>query len=169
MEILSELDPKSSVPPTPNLNDGEIELNYSIEIAICFNIFFIKITENYFSDNNQQAPNYEKRKMFIVSKLLPGVKFNIPPIHKDFVLKELNKLDPKKAVRIDRLFSKLPKMVALKLSTHVINLSIFNSRLCPIVKCGKCDDKSNHRQISILYVISKILEKNMYRITYMTF
>ncbi len=90
------------------------------------------------------------------------------------MLKQLNNLDPKKAVGTDGLSSKLLRMVAPSI-THVISLSISASkcptpwkmaRVCPIFKSGKCDDKSNHRPISIVYVMSKILEKHVHNHLY---
>ncbi len=74
-KYLRELDPTSSAPPPPKLNDGEAELKDVIKIATRFNNFVSKITQNYLSDDNQPAPNYEKHKTFIASKLPSGVKF----------------------------------------------------------------------------------------------
>ncbi len=78
----------------------------------------------------------------------------------------------------DGLSSKLLRMVAPSIAssiTHVINLSISASkcptpwkmaRVCPIFKSGKCDDKSNYRPISILCVMSMILEKHVHNHLY---
>ncbi len=57
----------------------------------------------------------------------PDALFDIPLVQEDFVLKELNSLDPKKAVGIDSFSSKLLKMAAPAIATSVtkiINLSI---------------------------------------------
>ncbi len=132
---------------------------------------FSHITENYLTDDNRPAPSYEKLKAFVDSKIPPDAVFDIPPIEHDFVLKELQNLDPKKAVGTDGLSLKMLWMIAPAIVTaivKVINLSIGSSwfptlrkmaRVCPIFKNGRSDEKSNYRPISILWVLSKILEK----------
>ncbi len=82
--------------------------------------------------------------------------FDTPPTEHDFVLKELQNVDTKKAVGTDRLSSKILRIIApavLKVIVKVINLSIGSSqfstpwkmaRVCPIFKNGRSDEKSNY-------------------------
>ena len=177
-KYLRELDPKSSAPPPPNLKEGDTEINNAAEIASTFNTFFSNIVKSYLTDENSPPPSYEKLQSYIDSKIRPDVMFNIPPINPNFVLKELNSLNPKKAVGVDGLSSKLLKLIMPSIAggvTKIINLSISSSkfptlwklaRVCPIFKKGKTDDKSNYRPISILCVLSKILEKHVHNHLY---
>ncbi len=100
--------------------------------------------------------------------------FDIPPIEEEFVLKQLKDLDTKKAVGMDGLSSKLLKLAAPAIAssvTKVINLSIKVgkfptlwklARVCPIFKKGKRNAAPNYRPISILSVLSKIIERHVH-------
>ncbi len=136
--------------------------------------FFSNIVSTYLPQVNTSAPNYDKLKSYIDSKLPDEVNFDIPPISYDFVLNELSSLDSKKAIGADGLSSRLLKLTAKPIATPVtmiMNLSISCSKfptawklakICPIFKRGKRDNRSNYRPISILSVLSKILEKHVH-------
>ncbi len=78
----------------------------------------------------------------------------------------------------DGISYKLLRMGASSIAsgiTHVINLSISASHcptalkmvpVCPRFTSGKPDDKSNYRPISVLCVMSKILEKHEHKNLY---
>ncbi len=83
-----------------------------------------------------------------------------------------------KAVGTDWVSSKILKVAAPSIALvvrKIINLSISSNcfpmlwklaRVCPIFKSGKYDERTNYRAISILCVLSKILEKHIYNNLY---
>ncbi len=106
-QCLRELDHRSTAPPPLKLKEREEDIIDPLEIATRFNTFFSHIAEKFLKDDNRPAPSYEKFKAFVDSKIPPDAMFDILPIEHDFVLKELQNLDPRKAVGIDRLSSKI--------------------------------------------------------------
>lgn len=179
-QYIREIDPKSKSPDPPTLNDGDSELSDPDEIAAAFNTFFSNIVSKYLPQANSEenVASQEKLKSFIDSKVAPGVVFDIPPITHDFVLKQLTDLDPKKAVGMDGLSSKILKIAAPVIAssvTKIINLSLTIgkfptlwklARVCPIFKSGKTTETNNYRPISILCTLSKIIERHVHQHLY---
>ncbi len=93
--------------------------------------------------------------------------FDIPSIEKEFFLKQLKDLDPKKAVGMDGVSSKLLKLAAPAITssvTKVINLSIKASkfptlwklaRVWPIFKRSKHGEDLSYRPIQYYLCIVK--------------
>jgi hypothetical protein len=93
------------------------------------------------------------------------------PITPADILKIIMKMKSKTSLDCDGLSSKLIKSVDEGISiplTHVINLSLVSgivpnamkfAKVIPIFKSGNANTFSNYRPISILPVVSKILEK----------
>ena len=107
----------------------------------------------------------------IVHGLLPYFVFLC--VVKDYVLKSLSNLDPHKSTGLDGLSSKILKLAAPVISSHLT--SIFNqsissgvfpsqwkiSRITPGFKSGSHMDPNNYRPISILSIASKLLERHI--------
>ncbi len=169
-KYMKHLDPKESAPVPSILMNGEHKISDPAQTAETFNSFFANIVNKYIPNTSKLVPNYDKPITFIDSKVSPNALFDIPLVQEDFVLKELNSLDPKKAVGIDSLSSKLLKMAAPAIAsrvTKVMSLSITSgkftsiwkiARVCPIFKNGNREETANYRPISILCVLSKILK-----------
>lgn len=89
----------------------------------------------------------------------------------EYVLKELNRISTNKATGLDNIPSTLLKLAAPYVSnvlTYICNLSLTNgivpcewkkAKVTPIHKGGDKDDLNNFRPISVLPIISKILER----------
>ena len=104
----------------------------------------------------------------------PGVKFGFHPVSSDYVLEKLSALPERKATGTDDLPAKLLKLGATSIVepvTYLINLSLAtgmfpnawkNARICPVFKRGDTTNPSNYRPISILPVISKIIERAVF-------
>lgn len=100
--------------------------------------------------------------------------FRCKPVSEDYVLKHIKSLSDKKATGLDNMPAKLLKIASEYIArpvTHIVNLSMFTSmfplkwkcaRICPIYKKGDCTNACNYRPISILPVISKILERAVF-------
>ena len=98
-------------------------------------------------------------------------KFKIPPTEKDYILKILRDIDTSKAAGIDRLLRRFLKdgaNVLAKPVTDIYNLSISLSKFPstfklakfkPIFKKGRRTNVSNYRPISLLPILSKVIEK----------
>ena len=98
-------------------------------------------------------------------------RFVISPVTSHFVLNQLRALDPKKSVGLDdisSLFLRDGADVITSPVTHIINLSIITetvpsvfkeARVVPLFKKGSKLDPGNYRPVSLLNVLSKILER----------
>jgi hypothetical protein len=101
----------------------------------------------------------------------PNELFHFEEIFKNFMLGQLNKLKSKKAAGLDAIPMQLLKdsveIIANPL-TKIINFSLVNgcvpsewkeARVIPLFKSGESDNMDNYRPVSILPVVSKILER----------
>ena len=96
-------------------------------------------------------------------------------VSKIFIEKELRNLKRQKATGIDNLPPGLLKDFAMYIATppcYIINLSISTStiptiwkhaKISPVFKSGDSSEPGNYRPISILPVLSKILEKAIHK------
>ena len=113
-------------------------------------------------------------KKFVQSKLPPGNTFTIPPIREDWVQKTLTNLDKHKATGLDNISAKVLKAttpyiakVISKLCNHSIKHTTFplawnTARVSPLHKKDSIYDPYNYWPISILPVLSNILEKHVF-------
>ena len=113
-------------------------------------------------------------KDFVRSKLPLGVSFTIPPITSVFVLNSLRHLPTGKAVGLDGLSGYFLKLSAPSIAsslTTIFNLSLSlgsfpglwkKAKVSPIFKDGSLFDRSNYRPISVLAILSKILERHVH-------
>ena len=104
-----------------------------------------------------------------------GVSFTIPPVTTDFVLNSLRHLPTGKAVGcLDGLSGYFLKLSAPSIAsslTTVFNLSLSSgsfpdlwkkAKVSPLFKEGSLFDRSNYRPISVLAILSKILERHVH-------
>ena len=113
-------------------------------------------------------------KNFYASRGIVSKSFNISRVSEDFVHKELTKLNINKSTGIDGIKSKFLKDGADVITTsitHIINLSIEtgvvpdelkSAVVKPLFKKGSRLEAGNYRPVSILCIISKILERAVY-------
>ena len=142
------------------------------DIANAFNNFFVNIAAKIKEPVLNQ--NHEKLKNFCQSKLSENTTFSISPIEKEKVLKLLSAMDTSKATGTDNVGPRLLKLAAPYISddiTYICNQSINKStfprkwkeaKVSPLHKNGPHDDVNNYRPISILPVLSKVLEKHVH-------
>jgi len=100
-----------------------------------------------------------------------GNNFMFKRVTNEYVFKQLRSLSTKKATGVDDLPAKLLKLAApyiSKVLSNICNMSLDKgivpnewkeARVTPIHKGGDKDDLNNFRPISVLPVISKILER----------
>jgi retron-type reverse transcriptase len=117
--------------------------------------------------------SFHELKKFIESKCLSDTKFSIAMVDVDFVKSQLLKFETNAAVGLDYLGAKILGCAAPVIAPHItriINLSISMSsvplrwkrtRVTPIFKGGDLTDRSCYRPISVLPLLSKVLERHV--------
>ena len=117
--------------------------------------------------------DYSKLRNFISSRSDSGAFYSIPLISTLEVSKIFKSLASNKASGHDGLSPRILKVCSSHLFYplyKLINLSIVNSvfpsswkiaDVIPIHKSGPCDDPNNYRTVSILPVLSKIIERHV--------
>ena len=143
------------------------------QTANSFNDFFTSIFQQYGKENTENCCISEKLKNFVQNKLPPEANFEIPPVSTSFVQKQLDALDPSKATGLDGLSAKFLKLGSSVIATPVakiLNLSIATgicpdnfkkAKITPCFKKGDKSDMSNYRPISVLPLLSKLIEKHV--------
>ena len=151
-------------------------LRKDIDIADSFNEFFSGIATNYFGKPGKNTPQTEQFHLlqdFVQSKTAPGNSFNIPPVREDWVRKTLLSLDKNKATGMDSISSKMLKIAApyitgivTKICIHSIKCCTFPqswkiARVSPLHKKDSVHELTNYQPISVLPILSKVLEKHI--------
>ena len=142
------------------------------------NNFFLNVASNLvnmlptasglFSTISNLFKNYYYNKNVILNSLI------LEQITESFVNAELSRLNPKKSCGIDGMQARFIKDAASEIKvpiTYIINLSILSNtvpnefkyaRIKPVFKKGNRNLPENYRPVSILTVVSKVLEKAIY-------
>ena len=122
-------------------------------------------------DDQIHDSNFEYIKKFVDSKVDNNVFYSIPEINIAFVRKYILNLDISKSTGLDDIGPRILKISYDIISpsiTFLINkslsLGIFpnvwkTTNIIPIHKTGLKEDVNNYRPISILPIVSKIMEK----------
>ena len=112
-------------------------------------------------------------KAFVESKLSSDVTFDIKPLTLTYVQNQLSTLDTAKAtglndlsVKMLRLSSQviaapLTKILNLSIQTRIFPDSLKNAKVTPCFKKADKSDKTNYRPISILPIVSQIIERHI--------
>ena len=151
------------------VENGSINENDK-DIANAFNTFFtnigktlankIPLVPHMFNDTCTDADNV--------------TKFSFISISEDFVYNNLNKLCVAKATGSDRISARLLRCAAAQIArsiTCILNKSLRNgqvplewkhARVIPLHKEGPTDDTNNYRPISVLPILSKLLERGVH-------
>ena len=152
--------------------DGN-DINSQESIGNELNQHFTTLIDKLIGQNENERPNFTILKNFVNAKLLPGTDYNIPSISNAFVFKFLSSLKSSKATGLDGISAKYLKMFAPYITDSMLklcNVSIAEgqfpdtwkiARVIPLFKKGSDADVNNHRPVSILPVVSKIIEKHI--------
>ena len=143
------------------------------DIANAFNSHFTNITKKYIPDTHTVQPDLSPIEKHVQSRVLPENFFKIPPITELQVEKFIKALDSTKATGLDGIDAKFIKLAGpyiTKTLTEICNLSISSNtfpklwkiaKVTPLHKKDTKDDPNNYRPISILPVLSKLLERHV--------
>lgn len=144
------------------------------DIANLFNEYFTSIAFVIQPISCPSATNWDYLTDMVGSVLSSDLVFDIPPISEEFVLSSLQRLPDGKAAGLDGLNNYFLRISAPEIAlslTSIFNTSITTgvfpdtwkvAKVSPIFKCGSLFDRSNFRPISLLAVISKILERHIF-------
>ena len=148
-------------------------LTDALETATLFNDHFSNVFQTSSTQSRLHDDIITPIKDFVNKNTSNFDSFNIPSISKEFLLKEINALDTKKSTGLDGIGPKVLKMsinVIYRPLLKIFNLSINKgvvpslfktAKVTPIHKKGPTHDINNYRPISILPVLSKLLEKHI--------
>ena len=170
-KLIKELAPNSSKTAPTTLKDGDTTITSTPSLCKTFNNYFSTVVNQYLPESNQ-APDFHKLNDSVKSKITEDNVLSIPLLTCDEVQKSLSELDSHKATGLDGLSSKILKLSASVIAsplTVIFNQSISyghfpiqwkTARITPVHKSGSRTDKNNYRPISILCVVSKLLERH---------
>lgn len=147
-------------------------------VANSFNNFFLNVANTLVEKLEKRVFDENGIKSFYEKKGVTNDVFNIKPVSERDVYKLLSSLDVSKATGCDDIPSRFLKDAATVIVcplTHVFNLSIKDAdvptefkiaRVVPLYKKGNKSVEGNYRPVSILPVVSKILERLVYNQVY---
>ena len=162
-----------------NCLENDKSVNFDVkDTAKDFRAYFSNLAENLVSKLPNPSNKYGVLSVAqYCSHLGITKRFELLPTEKDYILKILIDIDTSKAAGIDRLpgrFLKVGAYVLAKPVTDICNLSIslnkFPSafklaKVKPIFKKGRKTNILNYRPISLLPIISKVIEKAVHERT----
>ena len=173
-KLFDELSGKCKDNSVTSLTYNDKTLTKDKDIAEAFNLHFTNITKKYIPDKNGKTkPKLDHIKEFVAARVPPNNFFKIPLITELEVEKFLTKLDTTKATGLDNIDAKFLKLAApfiTKTLMEICNLSISSNtvpaswkiaKVAPMYKKDNKDDPSNYRPISILPILSKLLERHV--------
>ena len=144
------------------------------DVANAFNCHFTNITSKYNTNVNASIePDLSKLQEYVKARIPPNNPFKIPLMTELHVEKFIQDLGAKKATglnEVDAKFIKLSGPFITKILTQVCNQSISSNtvpalwkiaKVKPLHKKNSKDDPNNYRPISILPVLSKLLETHV--------
>lgn len=177
-KIFKEIAPAESNISTEFLIVNNVKYTNHYEISNIFNNYFI----NIINEIKEQIPTFQtdftKLELFVDGRLPENIKFNIPCITEQKVANLLRNLDTNKATGldgIDAFFVKMGSSALVKSITSLCNLSISSgifptvwkkARVSPSHKGESINERSNFRPLSILSILSKILERHVFDSSY---
>ena len=138
------------------------------------NSYFAKVSDRLISDKRPFSEhNADVLKEFINSKKPENIHFKVPLIKSDEFKSILKSLDPNKSTGIDGISPKMLKLAfdalmpfLLQINNISLHIGMFpdvlkEARVFPIHKSGPSEDRSDYRPISILPIVSKVIEKHV--------
>ena len=147
----------------------------SNDIVNRLNQYFTSISERLNSEHSQEDISFDVTKLneYIRTKIPENVSFRIPLMKHCELIAIVNALDVTKATGLDGITARILKSAATNVCPTLLNIinisfrtgvfpdSLKLAKILPIHKGGSKSDPSNYRLISILSVLSKIIEKHV--------
>ena len=157
------------------LEQNGVKTFNSLSVARIFNTFYTSVAADLVSKLPNPLGVFRTStdifKRFYSQKIGLRSSFCLSPVSRHFIQKQLLSLNTKKAVGLDdipSLFLRDGAECIVTPITHIINISITTekvpaafkeAKVLPLFKKGSTLDPGNYRPVSILNVLSKILER----------
>ena len=170
---------RNTLPSTLKV-DPNTPIESKNEIADALNTFFINISDKLKQDSGRpytemiyETNSCDKLTNMVENKVPSNTQFNIPLMNINEIKEIISKLDPCKATGIEGVSPRVLKNAAgaiIPSLLQIINISISTghfpdilkyAKVFPIHKGGDESNPSNYRPISVLPLISKIIEKHV--------
>ena len=176
--IKSSLATTSAVQPRLTIQNFQPQPHAKM-MADQFNEHFATITSTFGTTTTTiNQSNYTRLRTYIRQKNPENLSFKLPNITTEFVQKQLRKMSATKATGLDGISCKLLKLSAEIIAPHIVNIcnASINSahfprpwkkdRVVPLYKSGDTNDVMNYRPISVLPIMSKLLERHVHNHLY---
>ena len=167
-----------------NNNDRQIPKEINVEneriyegdeVIEKLNLFFSEISKKLMSEHPQQdIPfDFDKLTSYVNAKVPDSIKFTIPLMKNTDLISIIGSLDATKATGLDGITPKILKKSADIVNPSllkIINISVSTgqfpdllkvAKIIPIHKSGAQGDPASYRPISILSIVSKVIEKHV--------
>ena len=157
------------------LEEDGAKIHDPMRVAKTFNEFYTTVASNLVSKLPSPSGVFsvtcQSFRRFYSQKIGLRPSFVLSAVSSTFIRKQLCSLDPKKAVGLDGIASMFLRDAADHIVTpvtHIVNLSLMSetvpssfkeAKVVPLYKKGSKLDPGNYRPVSILNVLSKILER----------
>ncbi|CAG2214938.1 unnamed protein product [Mytilus edulis] len=154
-----------------NCHDSNTVANY-------FNNFFTTIADNLVSKLPPVPKVFDIKTDIFKNKYNTvccyDLSFKLKPVTEEYIFKQLQQFNPSKSTGLDGIPSRFLRdgsSILAKPITYIVILSITSgivpeemktARVCPIFKKNSRLDVGNYRPVSILIVVSKIVERFVY-------
>ena len=139
------------------------------------NHYFSTISAKLQIDHAQENLPFDLSKLtnYVDSKVPSNVKFQIPLMKLPDLISIIGSLNASKATGLDGITAKilkssteiicpsLLKIINISISTRIFPECLKQAKVIPVHKSGPYNDPANYRPISILPVLSKIIEKHV--------
>ena len=157
--------------------DGKA-IESATEIAEHFNSYFSSIADNLISGLGNTPSDLSKLVNFVESCKDPDVVFSVPDITNAQVLQIIKGISPHKAAGIDKISARflhiaapilapsIARLINMSFSTGTFPTHWKTANVTPLFKQGAASDPSNYRPISVLPVVSKVIERHMHNSLY---
>jgi exonuclease III len=171
--VLKDLLPRKSASSGPLSLEMDGELITELKrVCDVFNDYFIGIGTKLSSCIPAVCHNaLDYLNEYLNAVTIPRQPFSFTPVSSNDILRIVNRLSPSKATGLDKIQVRILKLSAQPIATsltYLFNFSLSSgvfpddwkiARVCPIHKKGKKSDPGNYRPVSVLPVISKIMER----------
>ena len=155
------------------LEENGSQIRDSAQIAEIFNTHFSDLAKSL-PDANLSSFDPSTVTAFVRKFKHSDCKLNFPPITPEQTQQIIESIPSSKTTGADELSVRLLKIAAPSIAsslTKLINLCIDKhtfpslwkqARVVPLHKCGSKSDKNNYRPISVLPILSKVLERHLF-------
>ena len=149
--------------------------NEITDIIENLNHYFSTITAKLQTDHAQENLRFDLSKLtnYVDSKVPSNMKFQIPLMKLPDLVSIIGSLDASKATGLDGITANilrsstkivcpsLLKIIYISISTGIFPECLKQAKVIPVHKSGPYNDPENCRPISILPILSKIIEKHV--------